>query len=187
MAVPHLTGWPYVKLNARLSLRRAAEPLSSHYEPQIEPHHLRRNRFHLLGRMAMAFIISCGEIILRRPLKTGYPTNQRRKRSAIGADRAPNRSLRGYAEGYRSASKCGRLPASSRGDLKAVTGSAEAFWGQGRKASNAWAMRIPTLRTMKNAVIASNIDVILHDRFSKGLTFCTVKGIPLRGLKFPSA
>jgi hypothetical protein len=29
--------------------------------------------------------------------------------------------------------------------------------------------------------------MILRNQFTKGLTFCTVKEIPLRGLKFPSA
>jgi hypothetical protein len=31
-------------------------------------------------------------------------------------------------------------------------------FGQGRKASNAWATRMPMLRTTKNAAMASNID-----------------------------
>ena len=54
-----------------------------------------------------------------------------------------------------------------------------------RKASNAWAMRIPTLRTMKNAVITSNIDGSCAIGLIKRSTFCTVKEIPLSGLNFP--
>jgi hypothetical protein len=55
-----------------------------------------------------------------------------------------------------------------------------------RKASNAWAMRIPTLRTMKNAAITSNIDgPCAIDLLIKRSTFCTVKEIPPTGLNFP--
>jgi hypothetical protein len=51
-----------------------------------------------------------------------------------------------------------------------------------RKASNAWAMRIPTLRTMKNAAITSNIDgPCAIEALTKRSTFCTVKEIPLSG------
>ena len=54
--------------------------------------------------------------------------------------------------------------------------------GLDRKASNAWAMRIPTLRTMKNAAITSNIDgPCAIDALTKRSTFCTVKEIPLNG------
>jgi hypothetical protein len=57
-----------------------------------------------------------------------------------------------------------------------------------RMASNAWAMRIPTLRTMKNAATTSNIDgPCAIDALTKRSTFCTVKEIPLIGMKLPSA
>jgi hypothetical protein len=47
-------------------------------------------------------------------------------------------------------------------------------------------MRIPTLRTTKNAVIASkNIDRILRNSFIKSANFCTVKEIQLSELNFP--
>jgi hypothetical protein len=58
-------------------------------------------------------------------------------------------------------------------------------FGQDRKASKVWAKRIPTLRTTKNAVIASNIDGFLSNGFNKSSAFCTVQEIPLSGLNFP--
>jgi hypothetical protein len=55
-----------------------------------------------------------------------------------------------------------------------------------RKASNAWAMRIPTLRTMKNTAMTSNIDgPRAIDALTKRSTFCTVKEIQLSELNFP--
>jgi hypothetical protein len=55
-----------------------------------------------------------------------------------------------------------------------------------RKASNAWAMRIPTLRTIKNTAITSNIDgPCAIDALTKRSTFCTVKEIQLSELNFP--
>ena len=58
--------------------------------------------------------------------------------------------------------------------------------GLDRKASNAWAIRIPTLRTMKNAAINSNIDgSCAIDALTKRSTFCTVKEILLSGPNFP--
>lgn len=65
-AVPQLTRWPDIKLNERLSLRAAAEPLASNDETQIEHNHLRHNRFDLLGGMAVAFLTSSAEIVLKR-------------------------------------------------------------------------------------------------------------------------
>jgi hypothetical protein len=49
---------------------------------------------------------------------------------------------------------------------------------QVRNASKAWATRIPTLRTMKNAAIASNMDKSRAMDSTKGSAVCTVKKIP---------
>ena len=56
---------------------------------------------------------------------------------------------------------------------------------QVRNASKAWAMRIPTLRTTKNAVIASNMDGSRAINSTKGSAVCTVKKIPLCETNFP--
>jgi hypothetical protein len=55
---------------------------------------------------------------------------------------------------------------------------------QVRNASKAWAMRIPTLRTTKNAVIASNIDDFRAMDSTKGSAVCTVKKISLYETNF---
>jgi hypothetical protein len=55
-----------------------------------------------------------------------------------------------------------------------------------RKASNAWAMSIPTLKTMKNAAITSNIDgPCAIVALTKRSIFCTVKKISVEARNFP--
>jgi hypothetical protein len=58
--------------------------------------------------------------------------------------------------------------------------------GLDRKASNAWAIRIPTLRIMNNTAITSNIDGPLRNGFNKASTFLHSQRDSVERMKLPT-
>ena len=70
----------------------------------------------------------------------------------------------------------------SRGDTKALTCLE---FGQGRKASKAWARGVPKLRTTKSGYSFKHRRRILCNEPIEKSTSCTVKEIPGSGLNFP--